>query len=151
MKEYKSQLPQITLKYNPCDIKKVKITSSIDMFDVMKKMFNPDTVEYSEETIVLFLDSGNKTIGWMKHTTGGTSQTIVDVKIILVTALQCGANAIAFAHNHPSGQLFPSREDEKVTEKIKCGCDAIGVRLLDHLIIPGDYGGYYSFCDEGKV
>lgn len=151
MKEYKSHLPQITLKYTPSDFQKVKVTSSLDVFEVMKKMFNPDTVEYSEESIVLFLDGANKTIGWMRHTTGGTCQAIVDVKIILVTALQCGATAIAFAHNHPSGQNHPSREDEKVTQRIKQGCEAIGVRMLDHIIITGDYGGYYSFCDEGKV
>lgn len=148
---YKSKLPEVTLKYKSGDIYKAKICSSSDMFELMKQMFNSDTIEYNEESIVLFLDGGNKSIGWMKHSTGGTCQTVIDIKMILVSALQCGATNIALAHNHPSGQKYPSREDEKVTERIKRGCEAIGVRLLDHIIITGDYTGYYSFCDEGKI
>lgn len=145
---YKSKLPEVTLKYKSGDIYKAKICSSSDMFELMKQMFNSDTIEYNEESIVLFLDGGNKSIGWMKHSTGGTCQTVIDIKMILVSALQCGATNIALAHNHPSGQKYPSREDEKVTERIKRGCEAIGVRLLDHIIITGDYINIPVICPQ---
>lgn len=151
MTVYKSKLPEITLKYKSGEILKSKITSSQDLYNVMYKMFNADTLEYNEEVIVVFLNGANNTIGWMKHSTGGTAQTIVDVKMILATSLQCGATAVAIAHNHPSGQQYPSREDEKVTQRVKIGCEAIGVRFLDHLIICGEDGRYYSFCDECKI
>jgi DNA repair protein RadC len=149
---YKSAMPEITLKYKKGDIQKVKISSSQDLNIVMRKMFNADTIEYSEEVIVVFLDAANKTIGWIKHSTGGMAHTIVDAKMILVTALQCGASALVLAHNHPSGQNHPSREDERMTQRVKEGCEAIGIRLLDHIIIcPDDDNKYYSFCDEGKL
>lgn len=152
MIQYKSKLPEITLKYKSTPyIQKAKVSSSQDLFDMMKNMFNEDTVEYCEESIIMFLNGANKSIGWMRHTTGGTSQTVIDIKMILVSALQCGASAMAVAHNHPSGQLSPSREDIKITERIKQGCEAIGVRFLDHLIITPEYVSYYSFCDEGKI
>ena len=152
MTVYKSKLPEITLKYKSGEIYKSKISSSEDLFKVMYEMFNADTLEYNEEMIVVFLNGANNTIGWMKHSTGGTSQTIVDVKMLLASTLQCGAASIAIAHNHPSGQRHPSREDDKVTQRIKTGCEAIGVRFLDHVIICGDNdNNYYSFADEGKI
>ena len=150
MTVYKSKLPEITLKYKTGEIYKTKITSSLDLFNVMYKMFNADTLEYNEEVIVVFLNGAHNTIGWMKHSSGGTAQTIIDVKMLLATALQCGASSIAIAHNHPSGQNHPSREDEKVTQHIKTGCDAIGIRFLDHIIVSGE-NRYYSFSDEGKI
>jgi DNA repair protein RadC len=69
--------------------------------------------------------------------------------MLLKLALEKKATSLAVAHNHPSGQKFPSREDEKVTQRVKIGCEAVGLRFLDHLIIAD--GSYYSFCDEGKV
>jgi DNA repair protein RadC len=151
MKTYKSNLPEITLKYKKGEIKKAKVSSSNDLNNVMREMFNADTIEYNEEVIVVFLNAANNTIGWIKHSTGGTAHAIVDVKMILATSLQCGAAALAVAHNHPSGQQYPSREDEKITERIKSGCEAVGVRFLDHIIICPEENKYYSFCDEGKI
>jgi DNA repair protein RadC len=64
-------------------------------------------------------------------------------------ALEKSALSVAVAHNHPSGQNFPSNEDAKITKRIKEGCDAIGIRFLDHIIIA--QGKYYSFADEGRI
>ena len=147
---YKSKLPEITLKYKSGEIHQSKISSSLDLCDVMTEMFNADTIEYNEEVIALFMNGANKSIGWTKHSSGGTCNTVVDIKMILVTALQCGATSLAIAHNHPSGQNRPSREDEKVTQRLKAGCDAVGLRFIDHIIICPN-NGYYSFCDEGKI
>jgi DNA repair protein RadC len=147
-----STLPEISLKYKASTITEQKIQSSRDLFDLMKGMFDADTVEYREEVIIMFLNNANQPIGWMKHSAGGTAHTIIDVKMILVSALKAGAQCVTIAHNHPSGQNFPSREDEKITEKVKIGCEAVGLRLLDHIIIASIYNqAYYSFVDEGKL
>ena len=82
-------------------------------------------------------------------TKGGMRQTVVDVPILLRLALEKSAHAVAVAHNHPSGESNPSREDLSITQKIKNGCEAIGVRFLDHIIIAGR--SYYSFADEGQL
>ena len=77
---------------------------------------------------------------------GGISETIVDIRLLLKSALQCGATAMIVAHNHPSGVLKPSTSDIQLTQKIKKAGENMDIKLLDHLIISEK--GYFSFADE---
>ena len=151
MKTYKSTLPELSLKYKSGEFKRIKCETSNDVYCVVKEMYDQDTIEYNESVILLFLNCANNTIGWSRHTTGGTAQTIVDVKMILTESLLCGASGLIISHNHPSGQLYASEQDKQITKKLKIGCDAIGIKLLDHIIVGGDKSGYYSFSDEGLL
>jgi len=90
-----------------------------------------------------------KVIEIKRLTQGGSRQTVVDIPMLLKMALEKSAQAVVVAHNHPSGQNRPSHEDEVITRRIKTGCEAIGITLLDHIIIAK--GQYYSFADEGKM
>ena len=63
---------------------------------------------------------------------------MVDVRVVLVSALLAGASRIIFAHTHPSGDLTPSADDKKLTAALFAGGRAIGVELLDSLIIAND-------------
>lgn len=151
MKTYKSPMPEISLKYKTGQFKKVQILCSQDLFEVFKEMYDQDTIEYSESMIVIYLNNANNTIGWTRHTSGGTVHTVVDPKMILTEALLCGAAGIAVSHNHPSGNLKASEPDKKVNEKVKKDCEALDIRFLDHIIVAGDKSGYYSFCDDGQL
>jgi len=123
-----------------------KIVSSKDLFD----LFEPQLVDLPHEEFWLgMLNGANKVIAIKRLTQGGSKQTVVDVPMLLKLALEKSAQAIAVAHNHPSGQNRPSHEDEVITRRIKTGCEAIGILLLDHIIIAR--GDYYSFSDEGKM
>ncbi|MCC6725575.1 MAG: DNA repair protein RadC [Saprospiraceae bacterium] len=102
-----------------------------------------------EESWVLFLSKKNKVIGKTKLSVGGTDATIMDAKIVFRKALEGMAAAIIVAHNHPSGTLRPSQADIDLTRKMKTVGEAIGLPLLDHIIIAD--GGYYSFLDEGLI
>jgi len=102
-----------------------------------------------EEFWLGMLNSANKVIDVKRLTQGGTRQTVVDVPMLLKMAIEKSAAAVVVAHNHPSGQNHPSREDEEVTRRIKEGCQAVGIILLDHIIIA--HNNYYSFSDEGKT
>ena len=127
-------------------ISRTKISTSVDLY----QLFEPLLIDLvHEEFWIALLDGGNKVLETKKLTQGGIQHTVVDVPMILKLALEKLSPAIAVAHNHPSGQNHPSREDDKITQRIKAGCDAVGVRLLDHIIIAR--GKYYSFCDEGKL
>lgn len=127
-------------------VERRKITSSLDLHD----LFEPILLDLlHEEFWVALLDGGNKVMETRKLTQGGMQQTVVDVPLLLKSAIEKSASAIAVAHNHPSGQNRPSHEDELITKKIKQGCDAVGIRFLDHLIVAR--GKYYSFADEGKI
>jgi DNA repair protein RadC len=150
MKEYESYIPEITLKFKTGEIKKVQIKSSNDAADYMRLMYDADALEITESFIAMFLNRANNSIGWIKISQGGIAGTVVDVRLILATALKCGASGMIVAHNHPSGNLSPSDADIKITQKINKSGEIMDIKLLDHLIIvPGQ--DYYSFADNGML
>ena len=77
------------------------------------------------------------------------AETVMDVKIILQTALKVHASGIILSHNHPSGNLHPSEPDKQITSKIKEACKVLDLHLLDHIILTEE--SYYSFTDEGLI
>lgn len=99
-----------------------------------------------EEFWVLLLDRSLRLIEARKLSQGGSAETSVDIAQTLRTALEVSAAAIAVAHNHPSGQLRPSEYDRRITRRLQEGCLAIGIQLIDHLIVSSQ--GYFSFADE---
>jgi DNA repair protein RadC len=149
MKTYKAETPEITLKYKASGISKTKITNSQDSYNLLKQMYDGDTLEYCESSIVIYLNRASNSIGWQKISQGGITGTVVDVRMILATALKCGSTSLILSHNHPSGNLFPSGNDDKLTKQIKNACDIMEIKLLDHLIITID--GYYSYADQGQI
>ncbi|MDR1585641.1 MAG: DNA repair protein RadC [Prevotellaceae bacterium] len=122
------------------------IRSSASLYEV----FEPYLIDLNhEEFWALLLNNALQTLEVKKLTQGGTNQTTVDVMLLLKTAIEKSAVALAVAHNHPSGQLKPSNSDKEITRKIKAGCDAVGIRFIDHIIVA--QGGYFSFVDEGMI
>lgn len=145
----KNALPEITLKYKAGDFEKVTITQSHEAALLFRKLFDADLIEYREEFILLLLNRANKTIGYIKISTGGITGTVADPRMILSTALISGACAIMLSHNHPSGNTKPSAQDLELTKKIAAGAKMIDIQLMDHIIITTD--SYYSFADNGQI
>jgi DNA repair protein RadC len=123
-----------------------KISSSIHLFELFEPLLSDLP---HEEFWVALLNSANKVLEVKRLTQGGTRQTVVDIPMLLKMALDKAAPVIVVAHNHPSGQNRPSHEDEIITKRIGAGCEAVGISLLDHLIVAQNK--YYSFSDEGKL
>ena len=96
-----------------------------------------------EEFFVVFLGGNGRIIKACTLIKGTGDKAIVGVDEIYRNALLLKARAIVIAHNHPSGNTIPSPEDRNITERIKKGCDLIGISLLDHIIISNT--SYYSF------
>lgn len=127
-------------------LERKQIKSSIHLFE----LFEPHLSDLPHEEFWLgMLNSANKVIDIKRLTQGGTNQTVVDLPMLLKLAIEKSASIVVVAHNHPSGQNRPSREDDEITKRIKAGCTAVGITLLDHIIIAHDK--YYSFSDEGKM
>ena len=99
-----------------------------------------------EEFWILYLNRNNKVISTEKISQGGVDATVVDVKIIFKRALELLASSIILCHNHPSGNLEPSSHDISITENCKKAGDALGIRVLDHIIIAAN--NYKSFADD---
>ena len=114
---------------------KVQIKSSRDIYEVMYPLIADLP---NEEFWVLHLNKANRII-----------DTVVDVKIILKSALQKLASAMILVHNHPSGNLTPSDADLSITKKLRDAATYLEIMVLDHVII-GDKN-YYSFADNGNI
>lgn len=99
-----------------------------------------------EEFWVLLLNRQAKVIKTVRMSSGGITQTAVDVRLILREALLANATAIVACHNHPGGAVKPSRGDMNLTMKIKAAAETMDIRLIDHVIITD--GNLYSFADN---
>lgn len=80
---------------------------------------------------------------------GGSAATVVDVKILMRRALDVVADSIILVHNHPSGQLRPSIQDDELTRKICQAARFFDISVRDHVIITSS--GYYSYFDHGRM
>ena len=98
---------------------------------------------------VLYLNRANRIINFEIISQGGITGTVADPRIILKKALENEAVSLILCHNHPSGNLKPSRADELLTSKIKEAALLLDIRVLDHIIVSDR--GYYSFADEGQI
>lgn len=127
----------------------VAVKSSLDAADLMRGLFNQDTLEWTEEMILVCLNSANVPIGWFKVSSGGISGTLADPRVIFTMALNACAASIIVAHNHPSGNPSPSPGDMDITRKIVKSGEVLGIKVLDHIIITRE--GHYSFAGEGSL
>lgn len=117
-------------------------------YSFIKPYFGND-LEIKEKVFVIMLNQANHIIGIAKVAEGGIDKTIVDIRIILCIALQSLATQIIICHNHPSGQLKPSKADIEMTANLNQACQLLNIRLLDHIIIT-QYN-YYSFSSNGMM
>ena len=126
-----------------------KITTSVDAYEILQKIWNRDKIELVEEFKVLLLNRSNKVLGVLDASSGGITGTVADPRIILTAAIKANAVGIVLSHNHPSGSVKPSRADEELTVKIREAARFLDMTVLDHIIITSE--GYYSFADEGLL
>lgn len=102
-----------------------------------------------EEFWVLLLSQSARVLAEIPVGRGGVAATVVDVKIIMRSALEHLASSMILCHNHPSGTLYPSAQDDNLTRKIRDAAALMDMRVADHLIFTD--AGYYSYHDEGKL
>ncbi|MBI1300649.1 MAG: DNA repair protein RadC [Alphaproteobacteria bacterium] len=126
--------------------KKIKILGSGDVYQLMKAELQDETVELF---YAVFLSNANFVIRKQLISQGGTAATVVDPKVIFKHAMDHFAASIILVHNHPSGNLKPSRQDMELTKKLVAAGKSLDLPVLDHVIF-GD-SGYFSFADEGQL
>ncbi len=141
---------KLELVKEPSNILGCKIKRSEDIYDFLKQIYNPKTIDLKESFFVVLLNRANNVIGYSEISQGGVAGTVVDNKILFSTILKTTmACAIVLTHNHPSGQLQPSGADLKITRTIKQIGDLLEITVLDHVIMTSD--GYYSMADSGDL
>lgn len=127
-------------------VEKPRILSSRDSFQVL----GPHMDDWDHEQFwMLLLDTKNRLLAAELISRGGMNATIADPRLIFRKALEKKATAIILAHNHPSGNLKPSREDKRLTHRLLHAGLMLDILVHDHLIM--GHQDYFSFADEGFV
>ena len=127
-------------------LNKTFVRSSNDLAEFLKTTLK----DYSYEVFaVVYLNKSNKINHFEIISKGGMTSTVVDPRILFKKAFEVEATSIVLCHNHPSGNLKPSRHDEELTYKIKEAAKYLDIQIIDHLIVSEE--GYFSFSDEGLL
>lgn len=121
------------------------ISGAQDAADVLREGW--DDIEYFETFKVLMVTRASEVLGIRTISSGGTAGTVVDAKLVFQVALACNASSIILCHNHPSGNLKPSRPDIELTKKLAEGGKLLDILVLDHIILTND--SYTSLSQEG--
>lgn len=141
---------EVSYRYDNTLADRPIIKSAEDAIDVLKNLYHLERIGLQEQFVIVFLNRANKVIGSSNLFVGGLTGTVVDIKLVLAIGLKLMASSIIISHNHPSGNIKPSEEDKKITNKL---CDAsklLEIQLLDHLVVTPDMK-YFSFANEGLL
>ena len=144
------KIPEITVSYRDKTkaAERATVYGSGSAAQIFDKVYE-NCVQHHEEFWVMLLNRANRVLGISHISKSGISETLVDIKILMQTALKAHASGIIISHNHPSGNTKPSAQDIALTKRIKDACETLSISLLDHLIITAE--SYMSFADEGLL
>ena len=119
------------------------VTTARKVYDLMRPFFKG---LLREECWAVFLNNSNYVLDKRRITVGAENQTTIDIRQILRLALDKRASSVILTHNHPSGNPNPSNADIKITDMLHDAAEALGIALLDHVIICDDC--FFSFSDD---
>lgn len=137
---------EVTIRYD----KKTKAAIPVRKPDDIAKLSRKLIKENGKEHVILFCLDGNHAVcAYNIVSIGGQTSAPIHPREIFQMALLAGSVSIILAHNHPSGNPEPSREDLSVTAALSDAAKLLGIRFLDHIIV-GDQS-FYSMSDAGHL
>lgn len=144
-----SHLREIYLSYRPKKAFSAKIGSSSDAESIAREIFRLNRIQISfrEVFVIILVNYQHEVIGYYKLSEGGLHGTVADLRIAFAAALKSLATGMILIHNHPSGNLIPSEQDIRLTQKFRQAGEIMEIKILDHLILT--VTDYYSFEDNG--
>lgn len=123
-----------------------QIRTSADAYNIIRVHLDNQPVE---EFWIMILSRANRVITTQCISRGGTSATVVEPKIIIKAALDHLASGLILFHNHPSGNMTPSLQDDALTRKIKSAAELMEIKVLDHIIVGNNE--FYSYADNQRI
>ena len=146
---FNNQIAEVRLSYSPRlkPSEMAQIVKSKEAENYFRAFF--EDIDYHESFKVMLLNRSNKILGVYNHTTGGQAGCVIDIKMIVQSAILSHAKGVILCHNHPSGNTQPSEADLRVTKEIKQALNYFDISLLDHLIITPEH--YNSLADNGDI
>lgn len=137
----------ISYKYHSTLDGRPIIRDVMDAVRICSQVIDQERVGLQEQFAVIYLNRSNTVIGTLNTFSGTLSCTTVDLKIIVGTGIKLMSSSVIVAHNHPSGNMEPSKQDIILTEKLKIALSYMEIELLDHVII----GPEGRFCCFSKL
>lgn len=126
--------------------KRPRILSSHDAYEAIRGNISN---EQTEEFWVILLSRAGHVLSKERISSGGTAATVVEPKIVMKRGIEHLAASIILVHNHPSGNLNPSPQDDALTTRIKEAGQIMEINIIDHLIVTPE--NYYSYADNGRL
>ena len=126
-------------------LKGVRLNSTNKVFDFYKSKINSS----QEQFYCIYLDAGKKVIEEKLLFIGTANYSLVHPRDIFKEAYLINATGVICVHNHPSGDVKPSKEDINMTIRLREVGVIMGIQVIDHIIIGDDK--YYSFLENGKI
>jgi len=142
--------PVLTYKQRVIDAESRKVSKPEDVIPFVRELYGLGI----ERFMVLYLDSKNKIRGIKSIADGTVNQVNPTVREVFRYGIGMDAASIVVAHNHPSGDPEPSREDKDWVKTCMKGGEALGIKVLDFIILARDDGNtekYYSFADHSLM
>lgn len=127
-------------------VKKVVLDTPEKVYDYMLPKVQDLDVE---ESWVLLMNNAFGLKKAIRLSYGGISETAVDVRLVIKEALLEQATVLTLCHNHPSGRVLPSRDDDRLTRALNDACMIMRIHLADHVILAD--GAYYSYREHDKI
>ena len=124
----------------------LEMESILSSQKLAKKMQQELGHKKQEHLVALYLNTQNQIIHQQTIFIGSATRSIAEPREILHYAIKHMATSLILVHNHPSGAVAPSRNDDHVTKLVKEACDLMGIVLLDHLIV--SHSNYFSYREK---
>ena len=128
------------------EVKRENISCASDVYALLHTKMQDLSIE---QAWILLLNQNYKLINSVCISSGGISETAVDVRQIIRHAVLNNATVLALAHNHPSNNAKPSADDDRITQRVKKACEIMRIHFLDHVIVTD--GKYYSYQENGRL
>ena len=138
---------EIQLSYQPIIDHKIKLERPEHVEKYIRSVISDNFI--SEEAVAIFLNRSINPLGYKHLSVGCLTGCIIDVSLICTAALLTRAAAVIVCHTHPSGNLTPSANDDKVTKQLKEALKLFDITLYDHLIVTP--GSFYSYANSNNI
>jgi DNA repair protein RadC len=140
---------EVVIKFKPMDTERIKIGNPEAVSRFIRSKIGDDAVE---SFILLCADNKNTVISYSMISVGTITETLIHPREVFLPAVMTKANSVIVAHNHPSGEILPSRQDIDATKRLVEAGKIIGIQVLDHVIVgfnnPEDF---YSMRENGYI
>ena len=136
---------EVRVNYLPTTKAPFKILAPNDVATFVRSILTDNSREHF---VALYLNAASNVVSYSIISIGTANSALVHPREVFQRAIKAGAHSIVIAHNHPTGEIKPSKEDDVVTRKLKAAGDLLGILLLDHVIVSEDSA--FSYKEDGN-